>query len=130
MTREVINPEGLPDSEQLGYSQAIIENGTLYASGQTAWDTDFEVRDNDIESQTRKALENVGVLLDEISKDHGDIAKVTSYVVKPHDRLEGLLSVWDDFFNSPYPAHTLVGVDQLAMEGFLVEFDIEVPLEE
>jgi enamine deaminase RidA (YjgF/YER057c/UK114 family) len=130
MTREVINPEGLADSEQFGYSQAIIENGTLYASGQTAWDTDFEVRDNDIESQTRKALENVGVLLDEISKDHGDIAKVTSYVVKPHDRLEGLLSVWDDFFDSPYPAHTLVGVDQLAMEGFLVEFDIEVPLEE
>ena len=130
MTREVINPEGLADSEQFGYSQAIIENGTLYASGQPAWDTDFEVRDNDIESQTRKALENVGVLLDEISKDHGDIAKVTSYVVKPHDRLEGLLSVWDDFFDSPYPAHTLVGVDQLAMEGFLVEFDIEVPLEE
>jgi enamine deaminase RidA (YjgF/YER057c/UK114 family) len=130
MTREIINPEGLADSEQFGYSQAIIENGTLYASGQTAWDTDFEVRDNDIESQTRKALENVGVLLDEISKDHGDIAKVTSYVVKPHDRLEGLLSVWDDFFDSPYPAHTLVGVDQLAMEGFLVEFDIEVPLEE
>ena len=130
MTREVINSEGLADSEQFGYSQAIIENGTLYASGQTAWDTDFEVRDNDIESQTRKALENVGVLLDEISKDHGDIAKVTSYVVKPHDRLEGLLSVWDDFFDSPYPAHTLVGVDQLAMEGFLVEFDIEVPLEE
>ena len=130
MTREIINPEGLADSEQFGYSQAIIENGTLYASGQTAWDTDFEVRDNDIESQTRKALENAGVLLDEISKDHGDIAKVTSYVVKPHDRLEGLLSVWDDFFDSPYPAHTLVGVDQLAMEGFLVEFDIEVPLEE
>ena len=130
MTREIINPEGLADSEQFGYSQAIIENGTLYASGQTAWDTDFEVRDNDIESQTRKALENVGVLLDEISKDHGDIAKVTSYVVKPHDRLEGLLSVWDDFFDSPYPAHTVVGVDQLAMEGFLVEFDIEVPLEE
>ena len=130
MTREIINPEGLADSEQFGYSQAIIENGTLYASGQTAWDTDFEVRDNDIESQTRKALENVGVLLDEISKDHGVIAKVTSYVVKPHDRLEGLLSVWDDFFDSPYPAHTLVGVDQLAMEGFLVEFDIEVPLEE
>ena len=130
MTREIINPEGLADSEQFGYSQAIIENGPLSASGQTAWDTDFEVRDNDIESQTRKALENVGVLLDEISKDHGDIAKVTSYVVKPHDRLEGLLSVWDDFFDSPYPAHTLVGVDQLAMEGFLVEFDIEVPLEE
>ncbi|WP_265111879.1 Rid family hydrolase [Halosolutus halophilus] len=69
-------------------------------------------------------------MLDEIDKDYTDIPKVMAYVVKPHDRLEDVISVWDEFFDSPYPCHTLIGVDQLALEGLLIEIDVEVPLEE
>lgn len=129
MARQVISPEGLPDSEQFQYSQGIIENGTFYASGQPAWDADLEIQGDGIESQTRKALENVGILLGEIDKDHSDVTKVTSYVVKPQERIDDILSVWDEFFDSPYPCHTMIGVDQLAIEGFLIELDVEVPLE-
>lgn len=130
MARQVISPEELPDSEQFKYSQGIIQNGTFYASGQPAWDPNFEVQGDDIQSQTGKALENVGSLLDEIDKDHDDITKVTSYVVKPQERIEGVVSAWDEFFESPYPCHTMIGVDQLAIEGFLIELDVEVPIEE
>jgi 2-iminobutanoate/2-iminopropanoate deaminase len=128
MERQVINPEGLPDSEQFAYSQAIIANGTLYASGQPAWNTEFEIEGDDIESQTRKALENIGVLLDAIDKDYDDITKVTSYIVNPQDRLEVVITVWQEFFDAPYPCHTTIGVDQLAMDGFLIELEIEIPV--
>lgn len=130
MERQVISPEGLPDSEQFKYSQGIIENGTFFASGQPAWDTNFEVQGDDIKTQTRKALENVGVLLDAIDKNYANITKVTSYVLKPQERIEDVVSVWDEFFDSPYPCHTMIGVDQLAIEGFLIELEIEVPVDE
>lgn len=128
--RRVIDPDGLHDSEEFNYSQGIVENGTFYASGQVALDTSWEIQGDDIESQTRRAFENVGMLLDEVDRDYSDVTKVTSYVINPHEHLEGIVSVWDELFDAPYPCHTLIGVDQLALEGLLVEIEVEVPIEE
>ncbi|MDY6764858.1 MAG: RidA family protein [Halobacteria archaeon] len=130
MTREVINPDGLIDSTETGYSQAIVEDGTFYMSGQVGWDENFNVVGEDMESQARKAFENIGVLLDEVDKDFEDIAKVTAHLVNPHDNLDEYLRVWNEFFDDePYPCHTILGVHQLALEDFLIEIEVEVPLE-
>ena len=130
MARQTINPDGLIDSTGIGYSQAIVENGTFYMSGQVGWDADFQLAGDDVQSQARQAFENVETLLSEVDADLSDVAKVTSHVVDPHDRLEAYLAVWDEVFETePYPCHTILGVDQLAQEGLLVEIEVEVPLE-
>lgn len=131
MSREVVNPDGLIDSTSIGYNQAIVEDGTFYMSGQVGWDEDFELAGDDIQSQTRKAFENIETLLEEVDRSLTDATKVTAHIVNPHDRNDGFFEVWDEMYpEPPYPCLTILGVDQLAQEGFLVEIEVEVPIEE
>ncbi|WP_435345661.1 RidA family protein [Haloarchaeobius sp. HRN-SO-5] len=130
MEDRVIESEDLVDSTGIGYSQGRVVNGVLYTSGQVGWDADFEVAGEDVESQTRRAFENVEILLSEVDRDLTDVVKVTGYVVDPATRVESFLDVWNEVFDEePYPCLTIIGVDQLAQESFLVEVEAEVPLE-
>ena len=131
MDRETINPDGLIDSTKIGYSQAIVENGTFHMSGQVGWDENFQVAGDDIRSQAEKAFENVETLLAEVDAELGDVAKVTSYLVDAQDNLEEYLAVWNETFEEePYPCHTILGVAELAQEPFLVEIEVEVSIGE
>lgn len=130
MSREILNPDGLIDSTSIGYNQAIIEDGTLYMSGQVGWDEQFELAGEDIRSQTRQAFENVDTLLAEADASLEDVRKVTAHIVEPHDNLDGFLDVWNDVYDEqPYPCLTVLGPHQLAQEGILVELEIEVPVD-
>lgn len=130
MSRQVLNPDRLIDSTSIGYSQAILENGTLYMSGQVGWDESFELAGEDIQSQTEKAFENVEILLDEAGQSLADVTKVTAHIVDPHDRLDGFFEVWNEVYSEqPYPCLTILGPQQLAQEGLLVEIEVEVPVD-
>ena len=131
MSREELNPDGLVDATGIGYNQAIIEDGTLYMSGQVGWDENFELAGDDIRSQTRKAFENVEILLAEVDTSLADVTKITAHIVDPHENRDGFFEVWNEFYpEQPYPCLTLLGPHQLAREGFLVELEVEVPIEE
>lgn len=130
MTREIINPDGLIDSTGIGYNQAIIEDGTLYMSGQVGWDESFDLAGTDIQSQTRQAFENVDTLLAEAGRSLEDVTKVTAHIVEPHDNLDGFFDVWETIYDEqPLPCLTVLGPHQLAQEGLLVEVEVEVPVD-
>lgn len=129
MTRYAINPPELKDAREIGYNHARIDNGTFYMAGQVAMDADSNVVGDDIETQARKAYENVGILLDAIDKSYGDVSKVTTHIVDPAEHYyDGYKTVYWETFSEPYPCHTVLGHDQLANEDYLVEIEIEVPL--
>lgn len=131
MDRLAVNPEPLKDARSIGYNHAIIADGAFYMAGQVAMDADSNVVGDDIETQARKAYENVGHLLDAIGKGYEDVAKVTTHVVDPKERyFDGYKAVYMDTFSEPYPCHTVLGAAQLAHEAYLVEVEIEVPLSE
>jgi len=133
MSREIIQPDGLIDAPSIGYSHAIVEDGTLYTSGQVGWDEEFELAGEDIQSQASKAskaFENVETLLAEIDKSLEDVTKVTAHIVDLHENREDFFEVWQEFYSEPpYPCLTLLGPDQLAQPGMLVELEVEVPVE-
>lgn len=130
MSREPINPDGLIDATSIGYNQAVVTNGTLYTSGQVGWDEHFELAGDDVQSQTRKAFENVETLLAECDRALDDVTKVTAHVVEPHENLDGFFEVWNEVYGEqPLPCLTVLGPHQLAQEGFLVEIEVEVPVE-
>jgi len=127
--RRTINPPELKDARSIGYNHAIVQDGTFYTAGQVAMDGDSEVVADDIEGQARKVWENIGVLLEEIDKGYADIAKVTTHIIDPAERYDGYKEVyWEVFGDGPYPCHTVLGVESLAHEDYLVEVEIEVPL--
>jgi len=130
MSREVINPDGLVDAPSIGYNHGIVEDGTLYTSGQVGWDENFEVAGEDNESQTRKAFENVETLLGEVDATLDDVTKVTAHIVDPPAHREGFFEVWNEVYaDQPYPCLTILGPQKLAQEDFLVELEVEAPVE-
>lgn len=131
VSREILNPDGLIDATGIGYNQAIVENGRLYMSGQVGWDESFDLAGEDITSQTHKAFENVETLLADADKSLDDVRKVTAHVVRPHDNLAGFFEAWNELFDEqPYPCLTVLGPEQLAQEGFLVEIEVEVSMDD
>jgi 2-iminobutanoate/2-iminopropanoate deaminase len=123
-------PDRLYDSTERQYVHAVVADGTLYMSGQVATDADGNVVGEDIETQTRQALENVGEILDAVGVGFEDVVKVTSYLVDIHGDYDGYKSVFAEFFDDPLPCHTMLGVADLASEAFLVELEVEAPLPE
>jgi 2-iminobutanoate/2-iminopropanoate deaminase len=128
MTRTEVMPEGLYDSTERQYVHAVVADGTLYMSGQVATDPDGNVVGEEIETQTRQALENVGEILESVDAGFDDVVKVTSYLVDIHGDYDGYKSVFGEFFEDPLPCHTMLGVADLADEAFLVELEVEAPL--
>ena len=126
--RTVHNPEGVADATRIGYNQAVETEHALYVSGQPGWDEHAEVAEG-FEAQAHLALDNVEAVLAEAERSLDDLAKVTAYLVDPAEHLEAFLGVWDERLGEPRPASTIVGVDSLALPAFLVELDVEVPLE-
>lgn len=129
MTRYIINPPKLKDARDIGYNHAIVDDGTFYMAGQVAMDENSNIVGADIETQARKAYENVKILLETIGKTLADIAKVTTHIVDPKSHYyDGYKKVYWETFNEPYPCHTVLGHEQLANEDYLLEIEVEVPL--
>lgn len=126
----VINPEGMYDATERLYSHARVEDGTLYMSGQVGRDRHGDVVGPDIESQTRRAFENVETILDAVDEDRTSVAKVTSYFTDIESDFTAYKRVWGERFDEPYPAHTAIGVEALATPELRLELEVEVPLEE
>lgn len=128
MERIHLNPADLKDARRLGYNHGIIANGTFYMAGQVAMNAAGEIVGDDIETQARRAYDNVGSLLASIGKDFTDVVKVTTHLVDPEPNYDGYKHVYTETFREPYPCHTLLGSPRLAHPEYLVEIEIEVPL--
>lgn len=129
MTRYRINPPQLKNARDIGYNHAIVDGGTFYMAGQVAMDENSNIIGDDIETQARKAYDNVEILLEAIGKTLADVAKVTTHIVDPKKHYyDGYKQTYWEKFDEPYPCHTVLGHEQLANEGYLVEIEVEVPL--
>jgi len=122
-----IEPDGLIDSTRLHYSQAIVDGEDVYVSGQVGWDENFEIAGDDVASQARQAFENLEVALEEADRSLEDVRKVTAYLVDAPENREAYQDVYEEVFDTePYPCHTILGVDALALEEFLLEIEVEL----
>ncbi|MFP8890410.1 RidA family protein [Natrialbaceae archaeon A-CW2] len=128
MARETITHEDLPDSSGHSYSHAIVADGRLYMSGQVGMDADRNLAGEEMTAQARQAFANVEKICEAVDRDLQDVVKVTAHIVDPHSRFAEYQAVWDETFESPYPCHTVLGVEQLAGPEYLIELEVEVPL--
>lgn len=126
MGRQAYSPDELAETS---YSHAVVANGQFYMAGQVARDADGEIVGDDLETQTRKVFENIGVLLERADKEFDDIAKVTVYIVGEQESLSGYKQVYEEIFSEPYPCQTVVGTRSLGDSPVMIEIEAEVPLE-
>ncbi len=96
------------------YNQAIIHNDTLYASGQIALDpATGHLVTSDIESETRRVMENVRAILQEAGLTFHDVLKCSIFVRNMGD-YERINAVYAGYFDkATAPARELVQVARL-----------------
>lgn len=98
----------------------------LYVAGQVGVDVSGTlVGPGDAAAQTRQVLENIGQILAAAGAGFSNVVEFTTYVVgrsSVQGFIDGRNQVFPDIFpNGDYPPNTLLVVDGLVREEFLVE---------
>lgn len=113
---------------------AIVEAGrTAFVAGQLSLDaTGAIVGDGDFEVQLRQVIANLQLVLGSLGASMADVAKFTTFLVDSHDITEFMrvrTELWAEIYpDGVYPANTLLVVDRLVEEPFLVEIEAIVRL--
>lgn len=104
-------------------SAAVLHEPMLFISGQVAIDPySGEIIGNDIASQTRQVLKNVGDLLSEAQMTFDNVVRVTIYLTDLSTFSE-MNAAYSEFFKFPFPARATVGI-QLNHPDLLVEMEV------
>lgn len=123
----IVNPESL--GKPLGqYSQItrVKASEYLYIAGQVATDRAGNiVGADDFDAQCVQVFANIGAALESCGADWGNVVQFTTYLVHSQDIAKFMQyrqRAFPGMFNSgAYPPNTLLMVDRLVKEAFLVE---------
>lgn len=104
------------------YSQGIIANGMLFASGQIPINpATGNVEGDDITSQAELVMKNVGALLAETGTDYVNVVKTTCFLADMGD-FAAFNEVYARYFTEK-PARSCVAVKELP-KGVLCEVEV------
>ncbi len=105
------------------YSQAIIVNGLLFASGQIPLNpTTMLVESGDISNQTIQVLENIKAILKEANADLSNVIKTTVFIKNMND-FATINEIYASYFKDHKPARSCVEVSRLPKD-VLIEIEI------
>ena len=110
--KKSINIKNAPDP--VGpYSQAIIHNNLMYASGQIAINPKSGLLINDdVEKELRQILMNIDALLEAAQISRKNILKCAIFL-KNMDDFNVVNKTYADYFDAPFPARETVEVARL-----------------
>jgi 2-iminobutanoate/2-iminopropanoate deaminase len=105
------------------YSQAILNQTTLYSSGQLGIDPKTqEFISNEIKGQTIQALENIEAILKAEDFTKFEVTKVTIYLTDLSN-FTIVNELYQTFFEEHKPARSTIEVSKLPKDG-LIEIDV------
>ena len=104
------------------YSQAIIENGFVFVSGQGAIDPGTgQIERGDARSETRRVFENLKAILEAAGSSLGQVVKCNVYLRDIND-FQAMNEVYATYFQPPFPARTTIQAGALPA-GIAVEIE-------
>jgi reactive intermediate/imine deaminase len=99
------------------YSQAVKAGNAVYISGQIPLVPEtMELISNDIEQQINQTFKNLQQITRAAGGDLKDIVKLTIYLIDLGD-FSKTNEIMSQFFDEPYPARAVLGVNQLAKQS-------------
>lgn len=112
MSKQVIQTNKVP--APIGpYSQAVIANGFLFASGQIAFDpATGELVLDTIQSETKQVMENIHAILEAANIHFGHIVKTTIFL-SDMQLFAQVNEVYGSYFSDQFPARETVAVKTL-----------------
>lgn len=111
------------------YSQGVVVNGLLFASGQIALSPETgELVGSSIEEQAEQVMKNVGALLTAAGTDFDHVVKTTCFLEDIADFAK-FNAVYAKSFGEKLPARSAVGIDKLP-KGALIEVEVIASVED
>ena len=111
------------------YSQGVVVNGLLFASGQIALSPETgELVGSTIEEQAERVMKNVGALLAAAGTDFDHVVKTTCFLEDIADFAK-FNAVYAKSFGEKLPARSAVGIDKLP-KGALIEVEVIASVED
>lgn len=104
------------------YSQAVLLDDTLYASGQLGIDPSTGDFPEGITAQTEQSFRNIHAILVEAGMTIDDVVKTTCFLADMGD-FAAMNAVYERQFTGSFPARSAVAVKTLPKNG-LVEIEI------
>jgi len=110
------------------YSQAVVSGRLIFCSGQTPLDPDtMEVVGIEVETQTRRVLQNLELVLAARSLNRAQIIKTTVFLKNMTD-FPRMNAVYAEFFGTHRPARSTVEVSRLPKDALVeIECIAELP---
>ena len=121
-------PNTCPAQGLYSHATAVPAGGTLHIAGQLSVGLDGSVvGKNDFGAQMRQVLDNLGAVLEGTGLGFNNIVRFTTYMVHSQD-IETFMEVRAALFpklfgGTQYPPNTLLIVDRLVKEEFLIEIE-------
>lgn len=112
-TKKILSTKKAPSA--VGpYSQGILASGDLlFVSGQIPIDpTTGSIVADDVESQTRQSLKNLGAILSEAGADYDNVVKTTVFL-SDMKNFAVMNEIYMEFFSHNCPARSAVQVARL-----------------
>lgn len=112
MSKQIIESKKVP--APIGpYSQAVIANGFLFASGQVAFDPKTgELVLSDIASETKQVMENIKSILEAAELTFAHVVKTTIFL-SDMTLFAQVNEVYGSYFTKDFPARETVAVKTL-----------------
>jgi 2-iminobutanoate/2-iminopropanoate deaminase len=98
-----------------------VSGDLVYTAGQVANDASGAVVSDDVEAQTRQALDNVRACLAAAGCGLEDVIKVNAFLTDLAN-FDVYNAVYREYFNEPFPARTTVGA--ALAPGLHVEIEV------
>ena len=124
-----LNPDTAPPAQGLYSHAAQVSGGSLiFIAGQLAVGPDGSVTGKgDFAAQFRQVFDNLRILVDAFGASPRDIVKFTTYLVHSQD-IDAFMKLRAAYFPQwfgapPYPPNTLLIVDRLVKEDFVIEVE-------
>ena len=129
MTVRVANPQSLPAPVgRYSHVSRVSAGELVFIAGQVALDAGGNlVGKRDFEAQVRAVFENLSLALESQGCGFADVARFTTYLVHSQD-IATFHEVRSELFQTFYPdggfpPNTLVIIDRLVSEDFLIEIE-------
>ena len=124
--REELRVQGL--NEPIShYTDSVRFGNLLFVFGVAPLDEAGKLVGSDVVAQTRQVFLNLEKVLRAAHADFGDVLKVTVFLTDVADRSR-VNPVRQEYFGKAKPASTLIGVNELAVQGMKIEIEAVVGL--
>ena len=120
--KKPIEAEGAPSTKGYPLSHAIVDDNLIITSGQIHLGLDGKLVEGSVEDKAHQVLKNIKAILEEAGFEMKDVMKATVYVTDM-DSYPKFNEVYATYFNEPYPAREVVGVNSLPLGA---EFEMSV----